>query len=142
MTKQRIREIRAFSQLAPESEDAIVISECLSEIERLQSFTRRGDLPDTATEKGKAELPMVTPTNLRKRARATIEELQAFAKEQEMPASDGEFLFHHFEGKGWKDVKCWKSHFRKWKSANWLPSQKTLPQNGGRPTNQPAQCNL
>ncbi len=119
----------------------MMVIELINEIEYFQAFTRQGKIPYTDAEP-EPKLPMATPTNLRRRARATIEELKDFAKEQDMPASDGEFLWHHFEGKGWKDVKDWKAHFRKWKSAKWLPSQKSLPQNGGRPTNQPAECRL
>ncbi len=53
MTKARIREIRA--QLMPGGSHAVMFEELIAEVERLQSFTRRGDLPDTATEKGKAD---------------------------------------------------------------------------------------
>lgn len=121
MTKATIRAYREASRL--NSAHAALIKDCLDTIEQIQSFTRRGAEPKLP-DKAKEELPLAAATNLKKRARGTLQELQAFALEQNMPASDGEFLFHHFEGKGWKDVLDWKAHFRKWKSANWLPSQK------------------
>ncbi len=128
MTKARIRQLRGA---AGDNEN---LTECLNEIERLQRFTRRGLEPNAEPIPPAEKQPSlaISPTvNLKKKARGTVQELQAFAREQKMPASDGEFLFHHFEGKGWKDVKDWRAHFRKWKSANWLPSQKTM--NGNRP---------
>ena len=68
----------------------------------------------------------------------TLSELEAFAVELGLPASDGTFLFSHFEETGWKrgreTVKDWRATMRKWKLGGWLPSQR----NGhGRPTGQP-----
>lgn len=138
MTKARIREIRAAAKKCgegwmPSFEEMVV--ELINEVNHLQAFTRAGKVPELPHKAN--ELPLATKVNLKKRARGTLQELQSFAKDQKMPASDGEFLFHHFEGKGWKDVKDWKAHFRKWKSANWLPSQKGVvsrPQHQGAPS--------
>ena len=47
-----------------------------------------------------------------------------FAISQGLPETDGSHLFHTLEAKGWKDVKCWKSTLRKYKSGGWMPSQK------------------
>lgn len=133
MTKARIRFIRERILKVKDDTAAAMLTECLGVIEQIQSFTRRGlnPEPETLPAKANGELPLAAKVNLKKCARGTIGEMRTFALEQNTPASDGEFLFHHFEGKGWKDVKDWKAHFRKWKTANWLPSQKA--QNGGRP---------
>lgn len=136
MTKARIRDIRAAAKKCGEgwmpSFEAMVV-ELINEVQYLQEFTRAGKIPELPHKAN--ELPLAAKVNLKKRARGTLQELQSFAKEQNIPASDGEFLFHHFEGKGWKDVLDWKAHFRKWKSANWLPSQKG---NNGKPVRQEA----
>ena len=50
-----------------------------------------------------------------------------------LPAIDGEFMFLHFEGRAWRDVKDWKAQIRKWKLAGWLPSQK---QDARKPANE------
>lgn len=64
MTKARIREIRAFAALAT-TDGADILEECVAEIERLQSFTRKGitpvaepeDLPNSAKGKKKTKGP-------------------------------------------------------------------------------------
>lgn len=62
------------------------------------------------------------------KARCTLEEAKAFAKELGLPESDGESCFHKWEGNGWKNgtnsIKDWKATIRSWKSAGFLPSQK------------------
>lgn len=67
------------------------------------------------------------------KSKGTLEDLQAFAREIGLPESDGESMFHHWEGNGWKNgttpVKDWKASIRKWKLNKWLPSQK-MTQNG------------
>jgi hypothetical protein len=129
MTKARIRIIRAYALKSKDDTAAAMLKEALDVIEELQRYTRRGEVPAAPVER--PQLALDVKPNPRKCARGTLPELQAFAKDQGMPPSDGEFLFHHFEGKGWKDVKDWRAHFRKWKSAKWLPSQKGP--NGERP---------
>lgn len=65
------------------------------------------------------------------KSRGTIDELKAFAVELGLPESDGESMFWHWDGNGWKNgpnpVKNWKSGIQKWKSQGWLPSQKSQP---------------
>lgn len=140
MTRATIRTYREASRL--NSAHAALIKDCLDTIDHLQSFTRRGASPKSLPDKANVELPLAATTNPKKRARGTVQELQAFAKEQQMPASDGEFLFHHFEGRGWKDVLDWKAHFRKWKTANWFPSQKQTASNARLVRTGPAGCTL
>lgn len=59
----------------------------------------------------------------------SIYELRVFAKECNMPESDGESMFYHWEANGWRNgsnpVKSWQAGFRKWKASGWLPSQKS-----------------
>jgi hypothetical protein len=58
----------------------------------------------------------------------TIEEVQSFAVEVGLPASDGAAMFWKWEGNGWsngnKPIKNWQAVIRQWKSSGWLPSQK------------------
>lgn len=54
--------------------------------------------------------------------KATIEEVVAFTVSLGRPPSDGEYMFHNFEEKGWG--KNWQAAIRKWNVAQWLPSQK------------------
>lgn len=62
------------------------------------------------------------------KAKATLDEVKAFAKELNLPESDGESCFHKWEGNGWKNgtnsIKDWKATIRSWKAAGFLPSQK------------------
>lgn len=71
-----------------------------------------------------------TDTKTKSKAKGTLEELQAYAVEIGLPASDGEFMFNKLEGNGWMNgknpVKDWKAVIRTWKSAKWLPSQKEV----------------
>jgi len=59
----------------------------------------------------------------------SIDELRVFAKECGILESDGEAMFYHWEGNGWKNganaVKSWQMSFRKWQANGWLPSQKS-----------------
>lgn len=72
------------------------------------------------TEKEEKEL---TP---KPKARGTLEEFKAYAVTQDLPESDGEFLFNKLEGNGWMNgkspVKDWKAVVRTWKCGEWLPS--------------------
>lgn len=60
------------------------------------------------------------------KAKGTLEEFKAYAVTQDLPESDGEFLFNKLEGNGWMNgkspVKDWKAVVRTWKCGNWLPS--------------------
>lgn len=64
-----------------------------------------------------------------RKERGTKDEFIAFAASIDLPASDGEFLFEHFEENGWKrgkdPIKDWRATMRKWKSAGWIPSIKS-----------------
>lgn len=68
--------------------------------------------------------------------KGTLEELKAFAKEQGCPESDGEALFYHWEGNGWKigtnKIKDWRAAFRSRKAQGYLASQNQKP-NGQHP---------
>jgi hypothetical protein len=67
------------------------------------------------------------------KAKGTLLEIKGFAIDLGLPASDGEFCFHKWEGSGWRNggnlIKDWRSTMRAWKTAGYMPSQK----NGGRP---------
>ena len=62
------------------------------------------------------------------KARGTIEEVVEFSKSIGLPESDGEYLFHKWEGNGWTNggspVKNWKATIRSWVKGKFLPSQK------------------
>lgn len=67
------------------------------------------------------------------KARGTREEFEEYSAEIGLPKTDGQFLHDHFLESGWKrgkePIKDWKAAMRKWKSAGWLPSQKTATKN-------------
>ena len=74
------------------------------------------------------------------KARGTMEEFKAYAVTQDLPESDGEFMFNKLEGNGWMNgqspVKDWKAVIRTWKVGNWLPSiqeKKRNPENFIKP---------
>jgi len=62
----------------------------------------------------------------------SIDELRSYAKEIGLPESDGDSMFEHWEGNGWKNganrVVCWKSTMRRWERGGWHTSQKALKQ--------------
>jgi len=63
-----------------------------------------------------------------RKARASRDELIAYALSVGMKALDGEFVFEQWETNGWKNgtnpVVDWKAGFRTRKLSGWLPSQK------------------
>lgn len=69
-----------------------------------------------------------TNTKTKSKARGTLEELQAYAIEIGLPASDGEFMFHNWSANGWMNGKSpckdWKSGVNKYKLCGYMPSQK------------------
>lgn len=148
MTKTRIRQILAGIEEAKNIDYVKgVAREVIYEIEALQRFTRRGEKPTESNLPRAGHLPEPTLLDAepspKKKARGTQEEFEAFAESLGLPASDGEFMFLHFEGKGWKDVKDWRAHIRKWKSAQWLPSQKNInPKSAPQAQQGPAFCRL
>lgn len=60
--------------------------------------------------------------------KGTQQELEAYAVEIGLPASDGTAMFDHWTSNGWRNgstlSKCWKAGMRKWKGQSWMPSQK------------------
>lgn len=73
--------------------------------------------------------------------KGTQAELEAYAVEIGLPASDGTAMFDHWTANGWRNgstpSKCWKAGMRKWKGQNWMPSQKAPRQNGFNGQRQP-----
>jgi hypothetical protein len=61
-------------------------------------------------------------------AQGSLEEFRAYAASLGLSENDGEYLFEHFMGNGWKtggnQVHDWKAIMRSWKAAGYLPSQK------------------
>lgn len=95
-----------------------------------------------ALTKVKKEAKPILPS----KARGTEAELQDYAKEIGLPASDGKFMFDHWEGNGWRNgqnlCRDWKAGIRKWKQGGWLPSQKMQgqrqqPENRANATKKP-----
>lgn len=113
VTKSRLQEIRRTAKYLCTSEARLLIEELAIALENTKQYR---------------ELQLNDAISPAKKARGTIEECHAFAKELGMPWSDGEFFFNHMEEKGWiasgKPVRDWRAGFRKWKSGKWLPSQK------------------
>lgn len=62
--------------------------------------------------------------------RATQAELEAYAVQIGLPASDGASMFNHWEANGWVNgqnaIKDWRAGLRKWRDQGWLPSQKVM----------------
>lgn len=84
------------------------------------------------------ELFTITPLKTKREANAsdkkknkgTQAELEAYAEEIDLEASDGAFMFEHWESNGWRNgsapVKDWRAGMRKWKAGGWFPSQKQV----------------
>jgi hypothetical protein len=62
--------------------------------------------------------------------RGTQAELEAYAVQIGLPASDGASMLNHWEANGWVNgqtsVKDWRAGLRKWRDQGWLPSQKVI----------------
>lgn len=62
--------------------------------------------------------------------RGTQAELEAYAVQIGLPASDGASMFNHWEANGWLNgqnaIKDWRAGLRKWRDQGWLPSQKVI----------------
>lgn len=75
-------------------------------------------------------------TSLKKKEKPTIDDVRAFCSESGLPESDGDYMFHHWESNGWtksgKAIKDWKAMIRSWKSAGYLPSQKSNTRSIGK----------
>lgn len=70
--------------------------------------------------------PRTKKTNLSK---GSLDEIMAFCKEVGLFPRDAEYLFHKWEGCGWKNgkasIKNWQATIRAWKAQGYLPSQKS-----------------
>lgn len=68
-------------------------------------------------------------TSLKKKEKPTIDDVRLFCSESGLLESDGDYMFHHWESNGWtksgKPIKNWQAMIRSWKSAKYLPSQKS-----------------
>lgn len=62
--------------------------------------------------------------------RGTQAELEAYAVQIGLPASDGASMFNHWEANGWVNgqnaIRDWRAGLRKWRDQGWLPSQKVI----------------
>ena len=91
---------------------------------------------DGDVKKEEASLPpkKTSPDSKSKAKAGSIEEVIAFCESLSLPASDGIYLWNHWEGNGWtnngKKIKDWKATVRSWKDAGYLPSQKGGGQKG------------
>jgi len=70
----------------------------------------------------------------KKAKKGTLEELQNYCQSIGLPASDGETLFHQWEGNGWTNnggpIRSWKSTIQAWRGKGYLASQKSANGNG------------
>lgn len=62
----------------------------------------------------------------------TLQQLQDFCISIGLPASDGEYCFHKWEGNGWRNgnqvIKNWQATIRSWNLMGYLPSNKAPKQ--------------
>lgn len=69
------------------------------------------------------------------KARGSVAECVAYAREKELPDSDGQWFFDKAEGSGWRNggepIKDWKATMRSWKGAGIFPSQKNKTYGNG-----------
>lgn len=85
-----------------------------------------------------AVLPGLEPEAKPTKGRGTQAELEAYAVELGLPASDGTAMFDHWTANGWRNgqaaSKCWRAGMRNWQRNGWMPSQKGAARsNGPRP---------
>jgi len=84
----------------------------------------------TSTSSSESPPPATTPDKKAASRPLSCHEVEAYAKELGMPASDGTAFWDAKEGNGWKNgrnpVKDWRATFRNWKSNGYHPSQKGL----------------
>lgn len=75
-----------------------------------------------------AVLPGLEPEAKPTKGRGTQAELEAYAVELGLPASDGTAMFDHWTANGWRNgqaaSKCWRAGMRNWQRNGWMPSQK------------------
>ncbi len=78
--------------------------------------------------------------------RGTLAELEAYAVQIGLPASDGASMFNHWEANGWvngqNSIKDWRAGLRKWRDQGWLPSQKVIHRPAPAPTVRSDTANL
>ncbi len=78
--------------------------------------------------------------------RGTQAELEAYAVQIGLPASDGASMFNHWEANGWvngqNSIKDWRAGLRKWRDQGWLPSQKVIHRPAPAPTARSDTANL
>lgn len=69
-----------------------------------------------------------------KKLKPTQSEIVEFVKSIDLPESDGIATFQKWEGNGWMNggqkIKNWKMTIQSWKTAGYMPSQKSQPPNG------------
>lgn len=74
------------------------------------------------------------------RNKCTQLEAEEFCQSIGLPKTDGEAMFHKWEGNGWSlgtgKVRDWKSVIRQWKASGFLPSQKNV-RNGSTTPDKP-----
>jgi hypothetical protein len=108
--------------------------------DKLKRNEKSGTVPDKSHEVPKkqhiAEAEAEAEAFKKKtKARGTIEEVVEFSKSIGLPESDGEYLFHKWEGNGWTNggspVKNWKATIRSWVKGKFLPSQKAPAEKPG-----------
>jgi hypothetical protein len=62
--------------------------------------------------------------------------VEEFCESIGFPKSDGETMFHKWQGNGWmnggKPIKDWKATIRSWRGEGYLPSQRKLGKNGAQ----------
>ena len=79
------------------------------------------------------------PEESQSNARGTLAELVEFVVSLGLPASDGEHLFHRWEGNGWTNskqpIRSWRATARSWKAHGYMPSQKAAAALAPRQTN-------
>ncbi|MEM7789785.1 MAG: hypothetical protein AAF546_00155 [Verrucomicrobiota bacterium] len=70
-----------------------------------------------------------TQKNQSKAKAGSLDEIVEFCLSLDLPKNDAEFLWHKWEGCGWRNdgkaIKDWRATVRSWKAAGYMPSQKS-----------------
>jgi len=94
--------------------------------------------PTADNDAGDSATSHQSTSNKRRRATGTQEEVEAYALELGLPASDGTAMFDHWTANGWmhgrRPCKDWRAGLRNWRAHGWLPSQNRRQQQSTPPS--------
>lgn len=79
---------------------------------------------DKQVDKGGQCQTVPSASSSKSASSCTQKEVEEFCESLQLPRSDGEAMFLHWQEKGPAKTKDWKATIRKWKSFGYMPSQK------------------